>query len=299
MDRVQIRNRFELFNGSEVFVSGAVKRPGSFNWEAGMTVKDLILLAGGFKKNAEYGRLRLETPVPEDSTSTVEWLSLDSALRSESSDKLIEPGAHLAIPVNPHHNDLEMVDVRGWVVRPGAYALLRADERLSEVLERAGGLRSGGYLDGARLLRGETGGARIQIEFAKALAAPGGKDDLKLRPGDVIDVPNTPATIEIRGRVNNPGHVVWVEGKTWKWYVQQVGGLSDSAWEDGIYVQYAEGSVQTVDDGIRRKPNPDSVIVVPFRKPADPVKLTDVLSGVNVILATVIAGLTIMVLMRQ
>ena len=299
MDRVRVRNRFELLNGSEVVVSGAVKRPGSYTWETGMTVKDLILLAGGFQKFAEYGRLRLETPVPEDSTSTLEWLSLDSALGSETADKPIEPGAHLAIPVNPSYNTLEMVEIRGWVMRPGSYALLRPDERLSEVLARAGGVRSGGYVDGAQLLRGETGGARIQIQFAKALSKPGGKDDLPLRPGDVIEMPKKPATIEIRGRVYNPGHVVWVEGKTWKWYLEQAGGLSDSAWKDGIYVQFADGSIQTNSAGIDRKPNPGSNIVVPFRKPDDPVKLTDVLGGVNVILATVIAGLTIMVLLRQ
>lgn len=299
MDRVQIKNRFELLNASEVVVSGAVKRPGTYVWESGLTVKDLILLAGGFRKNAEHGRLRLETPILEDSTSKVEWLSLDSALRSESADRPIEPGAHLAIPVNPKYNLLEMVEVRGWVMRPGAYALLRPEERLSEVFNRAGGLRSGGYLDGARLLRGEIGGSRIQIRFQKAVSEPGGKDDLPLRPGDVIDVPNRPATIEIQGRVNNPGHIVWVEGKPWKWYLQQAGGVSDSAWEDRIYVQYADGSIQTKDDGISLKPNPGSKIIVPFRKPPEPVKLSDILSGVNLILATIIGGLTIIVLMNK
>ncbi len=299
LDRVRIANRLEFLNGETVTISGAVKRPGVFRWDSGMTVKDLILMAGGFQKDAEFGKLRLEIPVPGDSVSRVEWLELDSALRSGSGDRALTPRTHLAVPVDPTYNELKMVDVRGWVRRPGSYALLHPQERLSEVITRAGGFREGGYPDGARLLRGELGGGRIQIQFRKAMASPGGRDDLALRPGDVIDVPKQPATIEVRGRVTSPGHMVWVEGMPWKWYVQQAGGLADSAYEAGIYVEFADGMVETNDDGIRRKPNPGSAIVVPFRKPPEPVKLTDVLSGVNVILATVIAGLTIMVLLRQ
>lgn len=299
LDRVMVRNRFDLTFQDSVRISGAVRRPGRYLWEEGMTAKDLILMAGGFQKRAEFGLVRLETPISDSEKALVEWLDLDSTLISESADHPIFGSAHLAIPIDPHFNELEMVTLSGWVVRPGAYALSRSEERISEVIARAGGVKRAGYLEGAKLLRGESGGARIQVRFEEALARPGSKADLALRGGDVIDVPKRPATIEVRGRVNNPGLVVWQEGKKWSWYLDQVGGLTDSAHEDGIYVEYADGTIQTSDGGIKDKPNPGSIITVPFRKPPEPMTFRDTIGGLNTVLATVIAGLTIFVLLQK
>lgn len=298
-DQILLRNRYELLQPDSVTLSGAVKEPGNYPWKSGMTVKDLILMGGGFRREAESGRLRLETRIPGDSLSKVEWLHLDSSLKSASADHPIDAGSHLAVPGDSSFRSLDLVEVRGWVARPGRYALTNPQERLSQVIERAGGIRSGGYLEGARLLRGETGGSRIQIQFPEAIGKPGSRDDIPLRGGDTIEIPKRPATVEVRGRVNSPGNIVWEEGRSWKWYIQQAGGLADSSYEDGTYVEYADGSVQTNEEGIERKPNPGSRVTVPFRKPPDPVKLTDVLGALNAVLATVIAGLTIIVLLRK
>lgn len=298
-DRIEIKNRVKMGFSDSVTISGAVHIPGRYAWETGMTVKDLILKAGGFLKRAEFGTLRLETPMTDREETKVEILSVDSSLVAGGSDHIIDAAAHLAVPFDPKVNELEFVEVKGWVLRPGKYSISRLDERLSEILARAGGLRSEGYLEGAKLLRAEANGDRIQVHFAEAIAKPGGKADIPMRAGDTIAVPKKPATVQVHGRVNTPGHVVWQEGKKWSWYVQQAGGLADSAYEDGIYVQYADGTVQTSSGGIRDSPNPGSVVNVPFRKPAEPTTFKDTLSGINAILATVIAGLTIMVLLEN
>lgn len=298
-DRIEIENRLRMVFIDSVTISGAVHAPGRYVWETGMTVKDLILKAGGFRRRTEFGVLRLETPLSEREETQVEILSVDSSLAAGASDHLIESGAHLAVPYDPQFNELEYVEIKGWVVRPGRYSLARPDERLSEMLARAGGLKKEGYLEGSKLLRGESGGARIQVHFADAVAKPGGKSDLMLRGGDTIIVPKIPATVQVVGRVNSPGYVVWQEGRSWKWYLEQAGGLADSAYEDGIYVQYADGSVQTREGGIKDKPNPGSVVNVPFRKPPEPVTFKETLSGINAVLATVIAGLTIFVLLQK
>lgn len=299
LDRIKIANRFDMIYPDSVYISGAVRSPGSYLWEQGMTVKDLILRAGGFLKRAEFGMLRLETPLTDKEESRIEILSVDSNLSAGASDHPIEAAAHLAIPADPLSNELEFVDVRGWVVRPGRYSLIRNDERLSEVIARAGGLKREGYAEGSKLLRGESDGARIQVQFAKAIAKPGSKDDLPLRQGDTIIVPKKPATVEVLGRVNSPGHVVWQEGRKWSWYIEQAGGYADSAYENGVYVQFADGSVQTNASGIKDKPNAGSVVTVPLRAPPEPLAFKDIISGVNAVLATVIAGLTIMVLLQK
>jgi len=299
LDRIEIKNRFSMTFVDSVRISGAVRNPGRYLWEDGMTVKDLVLEAGGFLKRAEFGRVRLETPQSDSERTLVEWLDLDSALASDAADHPIFGAAHLAIPFDPEYNELEMVVLRGWVMRPGNYALRHPEERLSEVIARAGGLKREGYPEGARLLRGENNGSRIQVAFSKALAKPGSLADIPLRGKDTIDVPKRPATVEVKGRVNSPGFIVWQDGRKWSWYVAQAGGLRDSAYEDGIYVTYADGSVQTNDGGISDKPNPGSVITVPFRDPGEPLSFKDVFSGINMTLTTLIAGLTIFVVLRK
>ena len=297
-DSIRIYDVTLLAWKDSVWISGAVRRPGSFAMNQGMTVKDLILKAGGFRWGADWSSIRLETPVSGHAGTKVEILALDSSLSTSSSDRPLGPRSHLAVPFDPKMDTLELVEVRGWVMRPGRYALQRGGERLSSLWERVGGLQEDAYLKGARLIRKSDSTGRIQIDFEKALNVRNGYDDLPLRAGDSIFVPMRPATVLVSGRVNSPANIVWREGKAWKWYIQQAGGFSDSADEDKVFVRYADGTVQTRDAGIQDRPNPGSEIVVPFKKPPEPTTAKDVLSGLNLVLGTVIAGLTILVLLK-
>jgi protein involved in polysaccharide export with SLBB domain len=162
-----------------------------------------------------------------------------------------------------------------------------------------GGLQPDAYLAGARLIRGDGSTGRIQIDFAKAIREKDSYDDLPLRGGDSIFIPMRPATVAVRGRVNSPSNIVWREGKNWKWYVEQAGGFSDSADVDKVYVRYADGSVQTREIGISDRPNPGSEVIIPFKVPPEPTTAKDVISGLNLMFTTIIAGITVYVLLRR
>ena len=299
LDSVTVFDRREMAFRDSVRITGAVVRQGAYVWLPGMTVKDLILKAGGFKLDAEFGNVRVESPIFGERKSKVEYLPLDSSLSSRSADHVLLAQSHVEVPFNPLLTRLEMVEVRGWVERPGSYGLRESGERFSSLFERVGGLRPDAYLEGARLIRGDSLAGRIQIDFRKALKDKGGYDDLPLRGGDVIVIPMRPATVTVKGRVNSPRNIVWREGKTWKWYIQQAGGYSDSADEDRVYVRFADGSVQTRDGGISDKPNPGSEVIVPFRKPPEPTTFGEILTGVNAIMATILTGLGIFVIINQ
>ncbi len=299
LDSVTVFDRREMAFRDSVRITGAVVRQGAYVWLPGMTVKDLILKAGGFKLDAEFGNVRVESPIFGQRKSKVEYLPLDSSLSSRSADHVLLAQSHVEVPFNPLLTRLEMVEVRGWVERPGSYGLRESGERFSSLFERVGGLRPDAYLEGARLIRGDSLAGRIQIDFRKALKDKGGYDDLPLRGGDVIVIPMRPATVTVKGRVNSPRNIVWREGKTWKWYIQQAGGYSDSADEDRVYVRFADGSVQTRDGGISDKPNPGSEVIVPFRKPPEPTTFGEILTGVNAIMATILTGLGIFVIINQ
>ena len=298
-DSLWVYDITQIANKDSIRISGAVHKPGLYRREEGMTVKDLILKAGGFRWGADWAHIRLETPVPGESESRVDVLALDSSLSVASADRPIPSRSHVAVPFDPKTDTLQMVEVGGWVGRPGRYALLHSGERLSSLWTRLGGLQPDAYLAGARLIRGDTLTGRIQIDFSKALQESGGYDDLPLRSGDSIYVPMRPATVAVRGRVNSPSNILWREGKKWRWYVEQAGGFSDSADEDKVYVRYADGSVQTRSIGISDRPNPGSEVIVPFKVPPDPTTAKDVINGLNLLLTTAIAGVTVYVLLRR
>lgn len=298
LDLVEVFDARDLVVRNYVRISGAVVRPGEYDWKDGMTVKDLVLQAGGFRADALLGKVRIETPLDQSRGSREDWLDLDSSLSVAAADRPLTPESHLSIPQDPNYSRLEMVEVIGWVAHPGSYSLKRSDERITDIMSRAGGVRPEGYAGGARLVRGEGKVGRIQVKFIEALRNPGSEHDLVLRSGDTLIVPKRPATLTVKGRVNNPGSVIWTEGKSWKWYVQQAGGMSDSANEDGVYVEFADGSVETRGEGISTRPDPGAIITVPFRKPPEPTTFTEKVGALNTVLATVIAGLTIFVLLR-
>jgi len=299
LDSIVVYDRREMAFRDSVRITGAVQRPGIYVWLSGMTVKDLILKAGGFKLDAEFGNVRVESPIAGARKSKVEYLPLDSSLATKSADQPLLPQAHIEVPYNPSLTRLELVEVRGWVERPGSYGLRESGERFSSLFERVGGLRPDAYLEGARLIRGDSLAGRIQIDFNKALAEKGGYDDLPLRGGDIIVIPMRPATVSVKGRVNSPRNIVWRDGKSWKWYIQQAGGYSDSADEDRVYVRFADGSVETRDGGISSKPNPGSEVIVPFRKPPEPTTFGNVLTGLNTLMATIMTGLGIFLLLQK
>lgn len=298
LDTITVYHRGKLLFQDSVTVSGAVRKPGKFAYRNGMTVKDLILQAGGFLRWAEFGKVRLENLRADNDSIQVEVLDLDSSLSAAAADRSVSAFGHVAVPYNPQYRKMETVTVRGYVVHPGTYALEAPDERLSSLLKRCGGPRPGGYLDAAKLMRAEDSTGRIAVDFPEVLKKPGSITDLPLRDGDTIDVPRRPVTVRVEGRVRRPSNVVWVEGKDWKWYIDMAGGYADSANREGVYVQYANGSIQTRDGGIKTSPNPGAIVNVPMEIPT-PITFGETIGGINAVLATVVAGLTIFVLLNK
>ncbi len=281
-----------------VRVSGMVPNPGLQPGLEGLRVRDAILRAGGFMVNADPSRVRLEYP-KDFGGAVVEELRLDSALTTPDAFRLLPRGAQVAVPRRLDREVLEVVEITGEVYRPGVYALQTYQERLSSLIGRAGGLQELAYLDGARLLRHDLAGrGRIVIDLRRALKKPGSVEDIVLTRGDSLHIPRQASTVNVVGQVNRPGLVPWRKGASWKDYVALAGGYRDSANTDGVFVEQANGKVETRSEGIST-PLPGSTIEVPYKVPPEPVTYKEILSGINMVLATVIAGLTIFVLLQK
>ena len=86
-----------------------------------------------------------------------------------------------------------------------------------------------------------TGVGRIVVDLRKALKEPGGVEDVEMRPGDRIEIPQAPSTVAVAGAVQEPRSVRFRRGKGADYYLQRAGGLTTSADKDRMYVVLANG----------------------------------------------------------
>jgi polysaccharide biosynthesis/export protein len=158
-DRVLVHRNAAAMDPATVYVKGAVARPGRYPLTAEMHISDLIRAAGGLKPSADtrLADLTHYSWVDERAvTASEQPVLLESALGGNpESNPVLGNGDVLAVRELPNWDDLgATVTIRGEVVHPGGYGI-RPGERLSSVLQRAGGLGPGAYPYGAVLLRSE------------------------------------------------------------------------------------------------------------------------------------------------
>jgi len=245
----------------KVYITGEVFKPLNVDYREGMTLRDLILKAGGLKEGADWMRAevsRLDLNAvrnpdtgarPEQTTSVVEIELGPDFLTSEDSFAL-QPYDRVAVRQLPWWEMQRTVTVRGEVFYPGVFSLERKDERLSSVLNRAGGLQPGAYLVGARVVRREDGVGNIALDLEKALAEPGSQFDIILQNGDEIVIPDQMFTVKVVGEVGFPTSLVWEDGKKIDYYVDRAGGYLEKAdkgksrvvWPNGISLPNKGGS---------------------------------------------------------
>ncbi|PLW81478.1 sugar transporter [Kineobactrum sediminis] len=157
---------------SLVSVSGAVKAPGTYPLVNSTTVAQLVRAAGGLKDSAFLGFAELRTLTEMDGgniQARYREIDLVTALVEASSPGL-KSRDHLTVREIPDWSPTDSINISGEVVFPGEY-LIQPGETLSDVIARAGGIASEGFLEGAVFTREivaeqETARAR---EFAESI----------------------------------------------------------------------------------------------------------------------------------
>ena len=159
-DVVTILSKNEIKQDDYVEVAGAVNQPGVFTYSKGMKVSDLILKAKGFSKNASEIRIEISRKLKNNNTdnsklSQVIVVDLPKELDNLENENNItlSPFDHITVRTNPNFFENAFVYVDGQVNFPGLYSIESKNERISDLLERAGGVNEFAYTDGATLLR--------------------------------------------------------------------------------------------------------------------------------------------------
>lgn len=160
-DIVKFQSIYDLREAYHLKIEGEVQQPGKFAYIDGMTVEDLIFLAGGFKESASKSFVEVARRINPDSAkdfnNTAEIfnfsISKDLKLSEEASQFILQPFDLIVVRKSPFYEEQEVVRIEGEVRYPGMYALDQKDERISSVLNRAGGLTGFSYAKGATLIR--------------------------------------------------------------------------------------------------------------------------------------------------
>ena len=163
-DRLLIHRSSAKVDPPTVYVKGEVAKPGRYPLTANMHVEDLIAAAGGLKRTADQNSADLTSysaaklPSSDDSAPQTQSrrVELSAALTGDNPENVaLREGDVLTVRRNPGWNDVAAsATIQGEVVHPGSFGI-RPGERLSSLLERAGGFNSQSYPYGAVLTRTE------------------------------------------------------------------------------------------------------------------------------------------------
>ncbi len=170
-DEIIIRGIRDLRDEAVVEIDGAVREAGVFVWLENMTLQDLVLKADGFRDAAELSRIEISRRT-NDFTQTgrlVETviLSVDSLL-NEHEDLLnfkLQPYDYIYVHRRPDFQAQQFVTVEGEVMYPGIYAISSKNERISDIIVRAGGLTAEAYVPGSRITRQLSAIDRLSIDY--------------------------------------------------------------------------------------------------------------------------------------
>lgn len=274
-DVLVVSSVHDLEDRGGVTIGGEVARPGVYPYAAHTTVEDLIVQAGGLLDGASTVKVevsrRLKDPkstTPSNGVGKVYAFSLKEGLVVDG-----EAGFELApfdvveVRRSPGYQPQRQVVLDGEVVFTGNYTLIRKNERLSDLVKRAGGITDDAYVRGGRLIRRMNEEERavrdaalraaqqnrgadsvsleklmaddyyaVGIELDKALSNPGSDYDVVLREGDRLVVPEYVSTVKINGDVMYPNTTVYLKDKRVKYYIAQAGGYGARAKRNKAYI---------------------------------------------------------------
>lgn len=327
-DLLHIPSVLMLGSDFTVYIGGEVRNPDSYPYAANMTLEDIILRAGGLTEAASTARVdvyrRIKNPsgtdVPVESGERFTFSLADGELVSSDPGFTLQPYDQVVIRRSPGYEVQQNITMRGEVLFEGQYARLRKDERISSLVERAGGLTPYAYAKGARLMRRLTADEQRQarealmlkleaevvetedsvyyeeqlaqldlssrsvgIDLERALKNPGGTEDIILRDGDVLTIPEFEATVRISGAVSYPNTVTYRKNKKLGYYINQAGGFSRLAQKRSPYVVYMNGQVAS---GRWAKIEPGCEIIVPERPEREPLSLQGIM-GMSTSIASI------------
>lgn len=158
-DVIRISSIFDLNEHQVITINGQVRNPGVFPYIDSMTVEDLVGLSGGLKEDASASTIEVARRLvsDEDITKSSEIFTFeinrDLGINDEASDFLLQPFDLVLVKSTPYVRQHKVVKIEGEVNFPGYYALETNEDKISDLIQRAGGITKYGYPEGSSIIR--------------------------------------------------------------------------------------------------------------------------------------------------
>nr|WP_302421801.1 SLBB domain-containing protein [Bacteroides intestinalis] len=332
-DILYIPSIHDLKEEETISIHGEVASPGTFLFSKNMTIEDLLVQSGGLLEAAATTKVditrRIKDPKSTSFSSvlgkTYSFDIKDGLVVGGEGDFHLEPFDEVYVRKSPAYRKQQNVVVAGEVLFGGNYALVKKNERLSDLISKAGGITPDAYVKGARLIRKMTeeeqrrqadavrmarmgeGKDSISVEklnisdtytvginLEKAISNPGSDFDLVLREGDVLFIPEYINTVKISGAVMYPNTVLYKRGESLRYYINQAGGYGNLAKKKKAYVVYMNGTISRLKSRDKKAIEPGCEIIVPSKEEKKRMSTAEIL-GMGSTTASIAAMIATMV----
>jgi protein involved in polysaccharide export with SLBB domain len=336
-DVIDISSIFDIKDKFTVSINGAVRNPNAFPFEDSLSLKSLILMAGGFADNAtgkgiEISRRKRDVDVNNPLSPIVEIIAIDDTkdLSKIAADIKLKPFDVVTVKVDPYYKAQITVSINGEILNPGVYTLTSRSEKVSDLLKRAGNVLYTANIAGAKLVRRNYYGntdlevvekiaassakdssgvileqerkpyREVSIALTKIMNSPGSKEDILLEEGDQIIIPAIDNMVSVSGEVFKPLSLSFEKSKNLRDYLYDAGGITKSGNKKRIFVVYPNGKAATTKHVllIFRK-YPEITAGCKIFVPKEPEKKEADYSRVGIIVAGFSAIITTMALVYQ
>jgi protein involved in polysaccharide export with SLBB domain len=279
-DSVVISSIFDLRDRYYVSVLGEVRSPGYYDYRDSLTLQDVILQAGGFTDAAFPQRIEIARLIRRDSltaqdvrASTIIEVRDITDISAKHNNAYLQPSDVIMVKRKPGFLAFQSVTVSGQMQYPGPYVLEKREERVSDLIKRAGGFTPEAYLEGAYIKRytftDQTAQARQQVitniqqqlndstilqqqttqkqsdqlplDIKEILSHPGSPEDVVLISGDELVIPKYNAQVRISGSVLFPTQIPYNDNYSLNDYISSAGGVAENGKRGKTYVVYANG----------------------------------------------------------
>ena len=256
LDELVIYNKIDYLDNTNIEVFGAVRKAGAQAYTKGITLGDAIKNAGGLTLSASNSRIELSRlsyfspnyKMGEEIKVLVDTIRFDSKENylTEANAKInLQPFDQIFIRNIPEFTNFGIIEITGEVLYPGKYALQNKDEKIANVLKRAGGITQYAFPAAATFYRPSLPGNYIVIKLQKAIKFSWNRNNYLLKDGDSLHVPTVPDLVSIKGNALNYTDIKevaqvnapYLAGRRAGYYIRNYGsGFSDNAWRRKTYV---------------------------------------------------------------
>ena len=307
-DEIKIYSK-KVFNlGKSVSIDGIINYPGRYDFKSGMTLKDLILESGGLQENVYRYRVEvaridsLNENLNNYATSNIFNIDKSVSIGDSSSNKdlsfELKPFDLVFVRKDPFFRLQQKITIEGEVLYPGDYTILNSDEKISDIIKRAGGLLPNAYAEASKYFRGD---ADIKISLSKIIKNPRSHTNFKVQNGDKLFVAPKPNLVFINGQVNKSGIHKYLPNKRLRFYLKLAGGLNPDADKGNIWVEYPNGDSKKYNKRSLFSPKiiDGSIINVGKKKEEEPLDRTEYAKELTSILANLAQVVTVVLIARN